>query len=156
MTTYRKISRAFHLGTGPARAYSGAVVASAGALYLVVGENAMRAGLTMRGGRLGALVADFIERRLAPLRFAPGVEVTDLAALPPEVTAHPDWPVRQEEGPVVVVPRGAVSSARYDFWKWGIYFRTAAMEIRVEPPLFGRKKMFAFLREAGWEVENAT
>jgi hypothetical protein len=154
MPRYLKISRAFHLGEGVSRAYFGAVVASRAGFYLVVGPNAMRAGLEMRGGRLGSLVADFIERRLAPLDFAPGVAVTDLADLPTGVTGHPDWPVREQEGAVIVVPREAVRSVRYSFWKWGIYLCTETMDIRVEPPLFGRKKVFAFLRDKGWAIEG--
>jgi hypothetical protein len=153
MQEYMKISRAFHLGTGISRAFSGAVVACARGFYLVVGENAMRSGFVHGGGPVGALVADFIERRLTPPEFAPGVVVMDLADLPPDVSGHPDWPVRADQGPVIVVPRAAVQSLRYSFWKWGIFVRTATLEIRFEPPLFGRKKMFAFLREAGWEGE---
>jgi hypothetical protein len=53
-----------------------------------------------------------------------------------------------------VVPRAAVRSVRYSFWKWALYLRTEMMDIRLEPPLFGRKKVFAFLRDAGWEIEG--
>jgi hypothetical protein len=148
MAKYLKISRAFHLGEAVTRAYFGDVVASRAGFYLVLGGGAF--GSTP----LGALAADVIERWLGPLRLAPGVVVTDLARLPEAVTGHPDWPARQEEGPVVVVPREAVRSVHYSFWKWGIYLRTETMDIRLEPPWFGRKKVFAFLREAGWEVEG--
>jgi hypothetical protein len=148
MTKYLKISGAFHLGEAVTRGCFGTVVASRAGFYLVVSGSAV--GSTV----LGALAAEVIESFLGPLRLAPGVVVTDLAELSADVTGHPDWPVRQEEGPVIVVPRKAIRSVHYCFWKWGIYLRTATMDIRIEPPLFGRKKVFAFLREAGWEVED--
>jgi hypothetical protein len=154
MTRYLKISRAFHLGEGIGRAFSGPVVASAEAFYLVPQDNAMRSGFIHGGGPLGALVADFIERRRGPIDLGRDVVVTELPDLPLAVTGDPDWPIRADEGAVLVVPRPAVKSMRYSFWKWGIYVCTTALDIRIEPPFFGRKKVFAFLREAGWDVEN--
>jgi hypothetical protein len=149
MAKYLKISKAFHLGEAVTRACFGTVVASRAGFYLVVDGSAF--GATA----LGALTAVVIEQFLGPLQLAPGVVVTDLAELPVEVTGHPDWPVRQEEGPVTVLPRMAIRAVRYSFWKWGIYLCTETTDIRIEPPLFGRRKVFGFLREAGWEVEGS-
>ena len=155
MPKYLKISRAFHLGKGISRAYSGGVVASDEAFFFVVGENALRAGFVHGGGAIGALVADLLERRLAPLDFGPHIVPTDLGELPESIAGHPDWPIRAKEGPLIVVPRRAVRSIRYSFWKWGIFLDTKTMEIRIEPPFFGRKRMFTFLAEAGWEIEGS-
>jgi hypothetical protein len=148
MAKYLKIGKAFHLGEAVTRACFGTVVASRAGFYLVVSGGGF--GATP----LGALAAEVIEHFLKPIEFAPGVVVTDLAELSEDVTGHPDWPVLAEEGPVIVVPRKAIRAIRYSFWKWRIYLCTETMDIGIEPPLFGRKKVFAFLREAGWEVEG--
>jgi hypothetical protein len=148
MAEYMKIGKAFHLGEAVTRGCFGAVVASRSGFYLQLGGSAF--GATP----IGALVADAIESWLGPLRLAPGVVVTDLAEPPARITDHPDWPIREEDGPILVVPRDVIRSVRYSFWKWGIYLRTETLDIRIEPPLFGRKKVFAFLQEAGWEVEG--
>ncbi len=148
MARYLKIGSAFHLGESVTRGCNGAVVASREGFYLVV------SGSGFGATPLGALAAAVIEHFLKPIDFAPGVRVTDLAELPEEVTGDPDWPVRATEGPVIVVPRKAIRAIRYSFWKWRIYLCTETMDVGIEPPLFGRKKVFAFLRESGWEVEG--
>jgi hypothetical protein len=148
MATYLKIGKAFHLGEVVTRGCFGAAVASRAGFYLVVSGGGF--GATP----LGALAAEVIEHFLTPIEFAPGVAVTDLAELPEDVTGHPDWPARAEQGSVIVVPRKAIRAIRYSFWKWRIYLCTETMDIGLEPPLFGRRKVFAFLREAGWEVEG--
>jgi hypothetical protein len=152
MPKYLKISSAFHLGEGVARAFFGPVVASAEAVYLVVEGSALRGGV-VSGGPLGAWVAGWIERRTFPLKPVPHVVEMDYAELPADVTGHPDWPVSPRHVPVIVVWRQAVKSVGYSFWKWRIYLRSASLDIGIEPPLFGRKKVFAFLREAGWVLE---
>ena len=83
---------------------------------------------------------------------ATGVQETDLSALPDEVTAHPDWPVKQTSGPVIVIPCAAISSVRYSFWQWGIFLQTDGLEFRIEPPFFGREKTLQWLDQAGWNV----
>jgi len=145
---YLKIGKAFHLGEAVTRAFFGAAVASHESFYLVVSGSGF--GVTP----LGALAADVIEQFLKPIEFAPGVRVSDLARLLEEVTGDPDWPLRAHEGLVIVVPREAVRAVRYSFWKWRIYLCTETMDIGIEPPLFGRKQVFAFLRDRGWNVEG--
>lgn len=153
MPEYLTVGKAFRLGTIAHRNYSGLAVASREAFFLVVGVNAFRAGLGLAGGLLADLagkLTGWSKGRYLP--ESSGVVETDLAELPVDVTGHPDWPVRQEAGPVLVIPRPAVQSVAYSFWKWGVFVRTEAIEIRIEPPFFGRKKMLQGLRELGWEV----
>jgi hypothetical protein len=152
MPEYLKIGNAFHLGEGVARAFFGPVVASADAFYLVVQGSALRGG-AVGAGPFGASVADWIERRTFPLQPVPHVVEMDLAELRAAITGHPDWPIKAKEGPVIVVWRQAIKSIGYSFWKWRIYLLTVKLDIGIEPPLFGRKKVWRFLDEAGWEVE---
>jgi hypothetical protein len=77
---------------------------------------------------------------------------TDLADLPHEITSDPDWPVKQSQGPVLILPRKAIQSIRYSFWQWGIFLQTADLEFRIEPPFFGRTRVLNWLREVGWGI----
>src|SRR5687768_15168385 len=155
MPRFMQISKAFRIGQSPTKNYSGIAVASADAFFLIVGSNALATGLGLSGGLVGGFLAGVLHKAV-PGRYLPGaasdLTETDLAELPVEVTGHPDWPVKSRKGPVIVVPRPAIRSVRYSFWKWGIFLETKDIEFRLEPPFFGRKKVLAFLREIGWEV----
>jgi hypothetical protein len=152
---FMKISRAFRIGKKNSGNYSGIVVASPDAFYLVVGQNAVRAGMVAGGGLLGGLLASYLDKRSGKkslVEASSGVIETDLADLPVDVTGHREWPVKAQEGPVLVVPREAIQSTRYSFWQWGIFLQTKEIEFRIEPPFFGRKRLLNWLREIGWEV----
>ena len=137
--------------------YAGLVVASADAFFLVVGQKATHMGMAAGGGVVGELVATVLARRAAGEALcepATGVIETDLAALPAEVTAHRDWPVKQTSGPVLVIPRAAIQSVRYSFWQWGVFLQTEGLEFRIEPPFFGRERLWQTLGEMGWAIER--
>ena len=152
------VSRAFRIGPDARENRAGIVVASAEAFFLVVGMKATHVGMAGAGGAVGGLLAAYFARKSAgkPLcDEASGVIETDLACLPAEVTTHADWPVRQKSGPVIVIPREAIQTVRYSFWKWGIFLQTASVEFRIEPPFFGRERMLQELARLGWTVERA-
>lgn len=159
MPAYLTISRAFRIGhdqiTGN---YSGLVIASADALHLLVGRNAMRMGMEAGGGAVGGLVAALLESRAAgqPLAAtAPRVIETRYDGLPLEVTTDRDWPVKSHEGPVLVILREDVESMRYSFWQWGIFLTVDGLDFRLEPPFFKRQATLDWLREQGWPLETA-
>lgn len=155
MPEFMLLSRAFRIGKHISGSYSAQVVASSAALYLVVGQNALKMGLAAAGGAVGGLIAGLMERHRSEQTLAgaaPRVIETDLRELPPAVTAHPDWPVTATAGRVLVIRREDIESIRYSFWEWGIFVVVDGLEFRIEPPMFGRKKKLAWLREAGWAV----
>ena len=101
------------------------------------------------GGRLlGGLIAGLVTGRArdSPL-LGPdaNVEETDLAELPEEVTDHPDWPLRDREGQMLVSGGGDPVRPLFVL-EVGIFLQWTG-RIRVEPPFFGRKKVLAFLRD---------
>ena len=155
MPEFMLLSRAFRIGKHISGSYSAQVVASSAALYLVVGQNAIKMGLAAVGGAVGGLIAGLMERNRSQPALAgaaPRVLETDLRELPAEVTAHPDWPVKATTGRVLVISRADIESIRYSFWDWGIFVVVDGLEFRIEPPMFGRKRKLAWLREAGWAV----
>lgn len=157
MTEYLLLSRAFRVGKGVSGNYAGLVVAGRDAFYFVVGPKATHMGMEAGGGVLGALVAAWLKRRSGGTVVAgapSGVSQMDLSELPAEVTTLRDWPVRQKEGPVLVITREAISSIRYSFWQWGIFLEVETLEFRIEPPFFGREKKLRWLEEAGWPLER--
>lgn len=110
------------------------------------------------GGAIGGLVAAWLERRSRENLFSTppgGVVETDLAALPAEITAQRDWPVKLKEGPVLIITRDAIKTLRYSFWQWGIVLQVEDIEFRIEPPLFGREKVLKWLEDADWPLERA-
>ena len=155
MPQFMLLSRAFRIGKHISGSHSALVVASSAALHLVVGQNAMKMGMAAVGGAVGGLIAGVLERSRSPQTLAgaaPRVIETDLRELPAEVTAHPDWPIKATAGRVLVILREDIESIRYSFWEWGIFVVVDGLEFRIEPPMFGRKKKLAWLREAGWAV----
>ncbi|MFM8470644.1 MAG: hypothetical protein ACKODH_11875 [Limisphaerales bacterium] len=151
------VSRAFRIGPDARENRAGLVVASAEAFFLVVGPTATQMGMALSGGALGGVLAAYLAKNSAgkPLSDeVSGVIETDLAELPAAVTTHADWPVRQQSGPVIVIPREAIQCARYSFWKWGIFLPTANVEFRIEPPFFGRERLFQQLASLGWKIEG--
>jgi hypothetical protein len=150
---YLKVSKAFRIGRAAEGNYSGVVVASPEAFYFVVGRNVAKVVLAVVRGLLGSAEA-IAEMKKKKGLLEPGSELieTDLAELPEEIRGHPDWPVKKDQGRLLIVPRAAVTSLSFPFWKWGIFLRTKTIEFRIEPPLFGRKKLFQSLREMGWEI----
>lgn len=155
MPEFLQVSKAFRIGTKASGLHSGVVVASADAFYLVVGMKATHAGLAGAGGAVGGLIAGILARQAAGKSIcdaSTGVVETDLSELPREVTFHADWPVKQRSGKVLVIPREAISSVRYSFWKWGIFLQTDGLEFRIEPPFFGRERTLQSLEEMGWKI----
>jgi hypothetical protein len=75
---------------------------------------------------------------------------TDLSKLPPEITQHPEWPLKWKKGRVIVVPREAVDSVRYSFWTT-FDLQTEQQVFRVGLRLLRRRRVLEFLRESGWE-----
>jgi hypothetical protein len=153
MPKYMTISTSgIRIGTRVSGLYSAVTVASAEAIFLVVGRNAARMGMEFGGGALGALLGMALDKfgKKKPLVEASGVVVTTLEDLPEEITGDPGWPIRQDRGPVIVIPREAALSVRYSFWQWGIFVQTEEIEFRIEPPFFGRRQVLDFLRETGW------
>jgi hypothetical protein len=153
---YMKISSTgIRIGKKVSGLHSAVSIASADAFFLVVGKNAFRAGMEIGGGALGALLGIALGRlgKRKPLIEAGSKLVeTTVEDLPDDITGDPDWPAGIREGPVIVIPREAVVSVRYSFWQWGIFVQTEKVELRIEPPFFGRRKVLAFLREAGWDL----
>jgi hypothetical protein len=158
MDRFRKISgTGFQIGKGGLGAYFGTSVASPDAFFLVLGANAIQLGMVQRGGILGYWLANYLERRSGldtRLQGSKGIILADLADLPVDIIGDPDWPVHQEEGPVLVVPREAIDAIWYSFWKWGIYLRSGEVKIKLEPPWFGRKRLFGWLQAVGWEIDG--
>ena len=158
MTEYLLLSRAFRVGKEMSGNYAGLVVVAREAFYFVVGPKATHMGMEAGGGVVGALVAAWLKRRSSGtvVDGAPsGVSQMDLSELPAEITAQRDWPVKQREGPVLIVTREAIRSVRYSFWQWGIFLQVEDIEFRIEPPFFGREKKLQWLEEAGWPLERA-
>jgi hypothetical protein len=154
MPKYMMISRSgIRIGTRASGLYTAVTVASDEALFLVIGQNAARMGMEFGGGALGALLGlalDRLGKRKPLVEAGSSVVETSLEDLPEDVTGHPDWPLRVAQGPVLVIPREAALGVRYSFWQWGIFVQTEEVEFRIEPPLFGRRKVLEFLRDAGW------
>jgi len=140
-------------------AYPGMVVASPDAFYFAI-DPARIQGLTGAaiGGAIGGAVEGMLtsKKKRSAKRYLPQdvplVEEMDLSELPATVTEHPQWPVPWTEGSVIMVPRAAVESMRTTWWMGGIELTMGDMVIRTFTPLFKRKKMAAYLVDAGWKV----
>ena len=157
MTEYLLLSRAFRVGREVSGNHSGIVVAAKDAFYFVIGRKGTEMGLEASCGALGGLLSAWLRRRPGGLGLdAPpgGVIETNLSALPAEITAHHDWPVRRKDEPLLIITRDAVRSLRYSFWQWGIFLQVEDLEFRIEPPFFGREKALKWLEDAGWPLER--
>jgi hypothetical protein len=143
---------------GKAHAYTGMVVASPDAFYIVIDPKTLTGVGAAIGGALGGAIEGLLankkthgKKKYMP-QDVPFVEEMDLSDLPTEVTEHPEWPVTWEEGPVIVVPRKAVQSLRTAWWMGGIKAAMEGVAIQTATPIFQRKKMAAYLVDMGWEV----
>ncbi|HEV7403840.1 MAG TPA: hypothetical protein VGO11_12965 [Chthoniobacteraceae bacterium] len=141
--------------------YPGAVVVSRDAIYFAINRDLIAAGAAAVGGATGGLLGGLIagktlgaERKSFLPQPASFVEETDLTNLPAEVVGHPDWPVKWQEGPVILVPRPAVRALRTSFWL-GFEVELDTLSILVFAPVFQRKKLAAALVAQGWDVQGA-
>jgi hypothetical protein len=74
----------------------------------------------------------------------------DLSQLP-ETVSHPEWPIRQRTGSVVLLARRAVTRVRIPSWLDNrVYVSTASLEVSVVYNLLRRSKVKRVLAEAGW------
>ncbi len=94
------------LGHGWPVAYHGPIVASPEAFYLVLQGTQAFSGLA---GAVATLVGNAISQ-------PPGERTLDLSQPPPEIVTHQDWPVKQRQGPVLVVSKSAARATTYSFW----------------------------------------
>lgn len=156
MPKYMKISSSgIRICTKVSGLHSAISIASADAFFLVVGKSALRTGMELSGGLLGSLLGNALDRfSKKKCLIDPGAAVVEMKVedLPEEVLGHPDWPAGVQQGTVIVIPREAIISVHYSFWRWGIFVQTDKVEFRIVPPLFGRKKVLQFLRDTGWEL----
>lgn len=153
-----RMSSAFRIGKANSANFSGMAIASRDAFYLVVGQNAVRMGLELGGGLIGAALGAALERLgvgKADLSEVVGLVETNVADLPAAVVQNPDWPLKSSEpSPVLIIPRRSVRGLRYSFWMWGLFIDVDKIEFRIEPPFFGRQKLLDTLREMGWTFET--
>ncbi|HBI46530.1 MAG TPA: hypothetical protein DDY78_27300 [Planctomycetales bacterium] len=134
------------------------VVASPDAFFFAIDPKTVTGVGAVIGGALGGAIEGLLaskkkrdKKKYMP-QAVPLVEEMDLTDLSTEVTEHPEWPVTWEEGPVIIVPREAVQSLRTAWWLGGIELVMEGVAIRTATPVFKRKKMAAYLVDAGWEV----
>jgi hypothetical protein len=152
MPEYRVVGNSFHLGRGGLKdKFQGPVVASRDAIYFVIDETPSESAIASFGGSIGALIVLGMARRRKRQHDA---RQFDYAEVPQQITAHPDWPLKREEGPVIVVPRELVERTRYG--------RFSTYELECDDRLYRiclntllPSKAIRFLSDAGWDSKLA-
>jgi len=130
--------------------YRGHVVASADAFYFVIDPH----GMPHAGGLLGAAFEAVREHFNS--KGAQTCYTRQLAELPAEITSDPDWPVRQTQGSVLVVPREAVANVHFP-WLWldnRVCISAAEVEFSTVFNLFRRGNIRRSLADIGWTLAN--
>lgn len=130
--------------------YRGHVVASAEAFYFVIDPH----GMTYGGGLLGAAFAAVKEHFNA--LGADTSYTRDLSQLPAAISGDPDWPVRQKQGTMLVVPREAVFKIRFP-WLWldnRVCISADRMEVSAVFNILRRGKIRRLLADVGWTMAN--
>lgn len=127
------------IGHGWPVAYHGAIVASPDAFYRVLQATQAFSGVA---GIVATLVGNAISQPL-------GERALDLSQLPPEIVDHQDWPVKQRQGPVLVVSKSAVRSATYSFWTT-FTLTTDKNRYGLQFYYLKRRKILRYLKSIGW------
>lgn len=132
--------------------YGGSVVASAEGFHFVIDPNRSR----MQGGGLIGAALSVVAQHYASQSATASCYAGQLSELPPEIVHDSDWPVRQQTGHVLVVPREAVERVRIP-WFWldnRIYITTADSKFSTVYNWFRLKKIRNFLTDLGWEIDE--
>ncbi len=143
---------------GKPHTYTGMVVASPDAFYVVIDPKTLTGVGAAIGGALGGAIEGLhaTQKKRGKKKYVPQdvpfVDEMDLRDLPSEVAEHPEWPVAWEERPVIVIPRKAVQWLRTAWWMGGIQVAMEGVAIQTATPIFRRKKMAAYLVDMGCEV----
>ena len=127
------------IGQGWPVAYHGPIVASSDAFYLVLQSTQAFSGIA---GTLATLVGNAISQPL-------GERALDLSQLPPEIVDHQDWPVKQRQGPVLVVSKSAVRATTYSFWTT-FTLTTEQNRYGLQFYYLKRRKILQYLKSIGW------
>ena len=121
---------------------SGPVVASTDALFLKVDKTVVPAGM------LGGAVVRAIGLLVKGTTY---LHEIDLAELPPQIADDPEWPIRQKDGRVFVIPRDVVRRLHYPWWGT-LRVHTEEHRFNIAPFFLRRKKVIRVLRELDWDV----
>jgi hypothetical protein len=153
---YMRVGGSFGIRTSGRKDYTGVIVASRDAFFLLplMHMNLATLGAIGLGGAIGGAIAGALARAASKggqyLSDAKDVTEMDLADLPHEITGDPDWPLKKAKGRVLVVPRHAITKIKYSFWG---HFKLITEErtFLLELSLFRRRRVTNFLRSVGWE-----
>jgi hypothetical protein len=108
----------------------------------------------MHGGGLVGAALSVVAEHYASRSANSSCYTSQLSDLPAEVVEDCEWPVRQQSGQVLVVPRDSVESVRIP-WFWldnRIYITTADSQFSTVYNWFRLKRIRRFLTDCGWEV----
>ncbi|MBI1246810.1 hypothetical protein GC197_03070 [bacterium] len=147
MPKYKRIANKFMLGS-IFKEYHGPVIASREAFYLVVNVSAAAAMGGVVGGLVGVAIAGVLS---GGKKEQTDVLDIDLAELHPDILRDPDWPIRQQTGRVILIPRGAIKKIKYPWWG-SLDIQTAERRFSICPMVFYRGGVVRFLRENEWDV----
>lgn len=130
--------------------YTATTVVSPDAIYMAVGQKTTMLGNHF--GAVGALISLGIDKLLSKSQL----HAIDIAELPAEVVADPEWPLKKKKsGQVVVIPRTVVESLRLKPWYNSLLrIETVAETFDVIVGLWTRAKARRFLTEHGWSLEG--
>ena len=129
--------------------YVGPVVASRDALFLKPHVKTLALNLgTAFGGIVGAFAAAATSR---PFANSTDPLVGDVSALPDSVRDHADWPLKESEGKILVIPKQSVTSIRYP-WYGALDLKCGERKISIVPVFFLRLSVLKKLRRLGWTI----
>jgi hypothetical protein len=143
------------------------VVASRDALYVAPKDSRLSwaevAGLGAVGGLVGiagaallssaneGMVESAIHKSGATGNASQGVYSCKASELPPTVQGSPEWPLRQADLPVLVVPRGS-AKLKHPKFSNELHLMLANRKVRLAYVMFTGGKFLGFLRENGWDI----
>ena len=153
---YMRVGRGFGIRTSGRKDYTGVIVASPDAFFLLplMHMNLATLGAIGLGGAIGGAIAGALaheaNKRGQYLSETKNIIEMDLADLRAEITDDPDWPLKKAKGKVLVVPRRAITKIKYSFWG---HFKLVTEEATflLELSLFPRRRITRFLRSVGWK-----
>lgn len=126
----------------------GPCIASREHLYMI-----RRRGQIEPGGLTGGAIGGAIQGFLNPNVSVKEVWTCDVSELPRQVLTDPQWPIRKNEGPVIVIERSQVEQLIHPSFSMEVVFVVDGFRYMISYPFFRGKKVKAYLEATGWNPQ---